>query len=67
MLFRSEIADTIGHYVTVLEDVSLANEYLKALNEIDVLYLKGVVQKYLSKNQCSISILMPKSMQSGAK
>ncbi len=63
----SEIADTIGHYVTVLEDVSLANEYLKALNEIDVLYLKGVVQKYLSKNQCSISILMPKSMQSGAK
>ncbi len=56
----SEIADTIGHYMTVMEDVALANEYLKVLNEIDVEYLENIVEKYLTKDKCSISVLMPK-------
>ncbi len=56
----SEIADTIGHYMTVMEDVALANEYLKALDEIDTNYIENVVKKYLTNDKCSISILMPK-------
>lgn len=57
----SEVADTIGHYMTVLEDISLANEYLNTLKEIDTAYLESVVKKYLTNDKCSISILMPKS------
>jgi len=57
----SEIADTIGHYMTVMEDVSLANEYLNTLAEIDTAYIEHVVKKYLTNDKCSISILMPKT------
>ena len=57
----SEIADTIGHYMTVMEDVSLANEYLNLLSDIDTAYLESVVSKYLTSDKCSISILMPKA------
>lgn len=56
----SEIADTIGHYMTVMEDVALANEYLNVLNEIDTSFIENVVKKYLTNDKCSISILMPK-------
>ena len=57
----SEIADTIGHYMTVMDDVSLANEYLKTLDGIDTTYIESVVKKYLTNDKCSISILMPKA------
>ncbi len=56
----SEIADTIGHYMTVMEDVALANEYLKVLDDIDTSYLEEIAKKYLTVDKCSISILMPK-------
>ncbi len=46
--------------MTVMEDVALANEYLKVLNEIDTEYLEEIVEKYLTKDKCSISVLMPK-------
>ncbi len=56
----SEIAETIGHYMTVMEDVALADKYLKLLNEIDIEYVQDIACKYLSKDKYSISILMPK-------
>ena len=55
----SEIGETIGYYMTVCNDLSLAQEYLKILDEISVEYLKETAQKYLNINNASISILMP--------
>ena len=46
--------------MTVMEDVALANEYLKALDEIDTNYIENVVKKYLTNDKCSITFLMPK-------
>lgn len=58
----SDISETIGHYMTVLEDVSLANEYLKTLENIDGAYILEVFNKYLTNDKCSISILMPENL-----
>ncbi len=57
----SEISETIGHYATVMGDISLANKYLKTLDDIDRCYLEEVVSKYLTNDKCSVSILMPES------
>ena len=56
----SDIADSIGYYMTVCEDLKPAQNYLKTLNEIDTNYLSEIAAKYLNKNVCSISTLLPK-------
>ncbi len=56
----SDISETIGHYMTVIGDISHANVYLKTLNEIDKEYVQSIAKKYLTSDMCSISILMPK-------
>ncbi|MBQ4646744.1 MAG: insulinase family protein [Candidatus Gastranaerophilales bacterium] len=56
----SDIADAIGYWMTVCEDVTLANEYLSILEEIDCKYLQEISKKYLSSEKLSISLLLPK-------
>lgn len=57
----SEISETIGYYMTVMGDISLANKYLKTLDDISSDYLQIIVDKYLTADKCSISILMPEA------
>lgn len=56
----SDIADAIGYWMTVVEDVSVANKYLETLNEIDCKYLEEISKKYLSPERLSTSLLLPK-------
>lgn len=56
----SDIADAIGYWATVGEDISMANKYLTTLDEIDCKYLEDISKKYLSPEKLAISILLPK-------
>lgn len=56
----SDIADAIGYWATVGEDISMANKYLSTLDEIDCKYLEDISKKYLSPEKLAISILLPK-------
>lgn len=55
----SEIGETIGYYMTVCDDLKLAEDYLKVLDEISIEYLQETAKKYLNINNASISVLMP--------
>ncbi|MDO5436973.1 MAG: pitrilysin family protein [bacterium] len=55
----SAIGDMIGQFMVVFKDLSLADEYLKMLDEIDCKYLEETAKKYLSEEHAAISILMP--------
>lgn len=55
----SEIGETIGYYMTVCNDLSLVEDYLKVLDEISVEYLQEVAKKYLNISNASISVLLP--------
>ena len=56
----SDIADTIGYYATVAEDISLASKYLNTLDKINCSYLEKIAKKYLNSNVISTAILLPK-------
>ncbi len=56
----SDIADTIGYYATVAEDISLASKHISTLNKIDCKYLEKIAKKYLNSNVVSTAILLPK-------
>lgn len=56
----SEIGETIGYYMTVCDDLSLAEDYLKVLNKITLNDLKNAAKKYLDINHATISVLLPK-------
>ena len=56
----SDIADAIGYWTTVVEDISVANKYLSTLDEIDCKYLEDIAKKYLSPEKLSVSLLLPK-------
>ena len=56
----SDIADAIGYWMTVVEDVAMANKYLAVLDEIDCEYLQDIAKKYLAPEKLSISLLLPK-------
>ena len=55
-----DIADTIGYYATVTEDISLASKYLATLEKIDCNYLEKIAQKYLNSNVVSVALLLPR-------
>ncbi len=55
----SSIADMIGEFMTVFGDLSLANVYLKYLEEIDTNYLAQIANTYLKKEMASVSISLP--------
>ena len=56
----SDIADAIGYWMTVVEDITMANQYLTVLNEIDCKYHEDISKKYLNHEKLSISLLLPK-------
>lgn len=55
----SEIGETIGYYMTVCEDLSLVESYLKVVESITVDDLEETIRKYLNLNNAVISILEP--------
>lgn len=55
----SDIADSIGYYMTVCENLNLASEYEKILNEIDTTYLENIAKEYLNIENCIIGVLLP--------
>jgi len=57
----SDIADSIGFYMTVCEDLNMINDYQRLLEEIDTRYLEEIAVKYLSPDLCSVSVLIPKT------
>lgn len=57
----SEIGETIGYYMTVCEDLTLIEQYLKDLDEITVEDLENTIHKYLDINNAVISILVPEN------
>lgn len=57
----SEIGETIGYYMTVCEDLTLIEQYLKDLDEITVKDLENTIHKYLDINNAVISILVPEN------
>ena len=57
----SEIGETIGYYMTVCEDLSLIEEYLKDLEAITKEDLKETIKTYLNINNSVLSILVPEN------
>lgn len=57
----SDIAETIGYYMTVLGDLNYVEEYSETIDKITLEDVKSVAGKYLDINNFVISILMPES------
>ena len=55
----SEIGDTIGHYMTVCNDLKLVEDYLDILNSITIDDVQNAAKRYLNINNAVISVLMP--------
>ena len=55
----SEIGESIGYYITVCDDLSLAEKYIPLCEEITVQDLIETAKKYLDINHAVISILSP--------
>lgn len=55
-----DIADTIGYYATVTDDISMASKYLSTLEKIDCNYLEKIAKKYLNSNVISTALLLPR-------
>lgn len=56
----SEIGESIGYYMTVCDDLSLAEEYIPTCESITTDYLVETAKKYLDINNAVISVLSPK-------
>lgn len=57
----SSIGETIGYYMTVCDDLSLAADYLKEVEKITIEDLKDAATRYLNINNAVISALIPES------
>ncbi len=57
----SEIGESIGYYMTVCDDLTLAEDYIPICDTITAEDLKETAKKYLNINNAVISILSPKS------
>ena len=56
----SEIGDSIGYYMTVCDDLDLAEQYIPTCEAMTSDYLIEVAKKYLNINNAVISVLQPK-------
>ena len=56
----SDIGESIGYYMTVCDDLTLAEQYLPVCEAITVEDLQNATKKYLDLNHAVISVLMPK-------
>lgn len=57
----SDIGETIGYYMTVCDDLALAEEYIPICDRITTEDLKEAAKKYLDLNHAVISVLSPQS------
>ncbi len=55
----AKLGDTIGQYLTVYEDLNVAQNYEKLLEEIDIKYIQEIAKKYLDPEKCAINVLLP--------
>jgi zinc protease len=55
----AKLGDSIGHYLTVCEDLNMAQNYEKLLEEIDTQYIQEIAKKYLDPEKCAINVLLP--------
>ena len=55
----SDIGETIGYYMTVCDDLSLAEEYIPICESITTIDLQEAAKKYLDLNHVVISVLRP--------
>jgi len=55
----SEIGESIGHYITICDNITCYAEYLKVLDTITIQDILEAAGKYLDLNKVSISILLP--------
>ena len=58
----SEIGESIGYYMTVCDDLDLAEQYIPTCEAITTEDLQNVAKKYLNINNAVISVLQPKSL-----
>ena len=56
----SDIADTIGYYMTVCDDLDLMANYMDVLNSVSKQEVLNCANKFLNVNNAVISILKPK-------
>lgn len=56
----SDIAETIGSYMTVCDGLTFVGEYLSILENITIDDVQEAAKKYLALNKATISVLMPK-------
>ncbi len=57
----SEIAETIGYYMTVCNGLELVDQYLETLEKITREDVLEASKKYLDLNKATISVLMPQN------
>ena len=57
----SEIGESIGYYMTVCDDLDLAEKYIPTCDEMTAEYLVEAAKKYLDINNAAISVLKPKA------
>ncbi len=55
----SDIGETIGYYMTVCDDLSLAEDYIPICEKITTEDLQDAAKKYLDLNHAVISVLSP--------
>lgn len=55
----SDIGEAIGYYMTVCDELELAEDYIPTCNSITTEYLQETAKKYLDINNAVISVLMP--------
>ncbi len=56
----SEIGETIGYYMTVCDDLALAEDYIPICEKLTAEDLKEAAKKYLDINNAVIAVLSPK-------
>ncbi|MBE7705025.1 MAG: insulinase family protein [Cyanobacteria bacterium SIG29] len=57
----SDIAETIGFYMTVCENLECVEEYTNIIDTITKEDIQTVAQKYINPNNATISVLLPEA------
>ena len=55
----SELGESIGYYMTVCDDLTLAEKYVPICNSLTVEDLKEGAKRFLNINNAAISVLLP--------
>lgn len=59
----SDIAETIGYYMTVCDNLEYIEEYINTIDKITLEEIKETAKKYLNIEDAVISVLMPESFK----